>query len=160
MRQQHADRAVGAVALVGDRVANGRGGTSQRGEDLGELLHQLGIPRRVQVELLGGDVGVQRVRPNAEWQVALELRRGSRQDQAASLLGTAAQLGKQARLADAGLALHRHAGQRPRRHRLERRFELPELRFAPDRPPGADLDGHGANERTPVQGRRFRDRPR
>ena len=82
---------------------------SQRREDLAELGDELGVPAVLEVELLRGDVGVERVDPDAERQVALELGRRAGEHEVAALLGAAAQLGEQPRLADARLALDRDA---------------------------------------------------
>ena len=67
-----------------------------------------GVP--VLVRIARGDVGVQRVHPHAERHVLLELRGGARQHQVAALLRPSPQLGEQAGLADARLALHGQAG--------------------------------------------------
>ena len=66
---------VDAVALVGNGPALALGGTAQGRKDVGELPRVLLAPRFAELELLGGNVGVQRVGPDAERQVPLELRR-------------------------------------------------------------------------------------
>ena len=100
---------MGAVALVGDRTDGRSGWASERREDLRELGDRLGVPCGLQAQLLRGDVCVESVDPDAERQIALELRRRTRQHEPATFLGAIAQLGEQARLADAGLALDGHA---------------------------------------------------
>src|SRR6266511_3048941 len=121
--EQLAHCTVGAVALVCDGCPGSVGRAAQRGEDVGELVG----PTVVQAELLRGDVRVERVDPEAERQVALELGRRPRQDEVTAILGTTAQVREQTRLADAGLALHGGADRLPARQRVERVVELPEL---------------------------------
>ena len=147
-----------SVALVGDRSAGAVAARPHGRDDLGELVHELGAPRLVEVELLRGDVRIERVDPDAERQVALELRRRAGEHEEAALLGAAAQLGEQVRLADARLALDRDAGRRPGRQRVERRVELLELGLAPDRC-GAEFDWHRDGHPTRF-GARFRESPR
>ena len=50
--EQAARRAVSAIALVGDRVADAGAGPAQRRKQLGELGDQLGVPRLAQTEIL------------------------------------------------------------------------------------------------------------
>ena len=61
------------------------------------------------VEIMRLDVGVERVDPHAERQVALELGGRAREHQVAALLGLPPQLGQQPGLADARLAFDRDA---------------------------------------------------
>src|SRR6185369_7320063 len=97
------------------------------GDDLRELVDGVRIPFVFEVELLRRDVRIERVDPDAEGQIALELGRRSSQHDAAALLGEAAQLGEQARLADARLALDGDAHRSVSRQRIERSLELLEL---------------------------------
>ncbi len=135
--------AVDAVALVGDRLPHRRARAALRRQQRGQLVEQLGVPRLGEPEVVRRDVGVQRVGPDAERQVALELGRRAREHQAAALLGAPAQLAEQARLPDPRLALDGDAAGAPVAERLQRRVDLRELRLAPDRPSGAGLEGHG-----------------
>ena len=89
-----AHRAVRAVALVGDGATVARR-SAQRGQDAGQLGQQLGVPAVV-ARVLRGDVGVERVDPDAERQVALELRRRAGQHEVAALLRALAQLARAA----------------------------------------------------------------
>ena len=68
---------------------------------LGQLVDLLGAPEAVQVELLRGDVCIQRVDPDAERQLSLELRRRAGEHEEAVRLGAAAQRAEQVCLADA-----------------------------------------------------------
>jgi hypothetical protein len=124
-RQQSADRAVRAVALVGHRAARARAHRRERGEDLGQLLLQLG--RELGAESLRGGVRVERVGPDREREVALELRGGAGEHEAAAPLRPPAQLGQQPRLADPRLALDRHAAGHAGRQRVERVVDRREL---------------------------------
>jgi hypothetical protein len=103
--EQGAGGAVGPVALV-DR---GRlVGHRQRGQHAAELGAQ---PRRHQLlGILGDDVGVERIGPQRERHVALELRGGAAQDQHPPLVRAPPQLRQQVGLADPRLTLHREAG--------------------------------------------------
>ena len=140
--EQAADGPVRPVALVGERGRARVAGAAQGREDAGELREELCVPVAVQPEVLRGDVRVERIRPDAERQLALELRRRAREDQAAPVLGTAPQLGEQARLADPGLALDGEAGGASPVQRVERQLELCELVVAPHGRPGGGVDGH------------------
>ena len=140
--EQPAHRAVGSVALVGNRCRGAVAARSDGRDHAGELLHELRAPAIAEVELLRGDVGVERVDPDAERQVALELRRRAGEHQAPRLLGVATKHGEQMRLADARLALHRDAGGRAGGQAVERRAQLLELELAPDGPSGARVDTH------------------
>ena len=116
--QQRADRAVGAVALVGDAPRRRRSRAAATGSTWPSSSSQLGVPGLVAAQVLRGHVGVERVDPHAERHVALELGRGAGQHEVAALLGARAQLGQQPGLADARLALQRDARRRrPRRAR-------------------------------------------
>ena len=77
---------VGAVPLVGNGPALALGGTAQGRKDVGELPRVLRAPRFPELELLGGNVGVQRVGPDAERQVPLELRRRTAENEVPALL--------------------------------------------------------------------------
>ena len=150
--EQVAHRAVRAVAVVGEHAA-GRVRPAHGRQDLGEVVGG------GQLELLRGDVRVQRVGPHAERLAALELGGRAREHEVAASLAAIAQLVQQARLADAGLALDRDRAGRAGVQRVERGVELLELRLAPHDRTG--LSGHLAREITSVQGvGGFRVRPR
>ena len=130
--QQHPDRTVSAVALVGDRTDGRSGCTLEGREDLRELGDRLGVPCDLQAQFLRGDMCVEGVDPDAERQIALEFRRRTREDEPAAFLGAIAQLGQQTRLADAGLALDRHADRALVGNGVQCPLEQLELRLAPD----------------------------
>ena len=138
-REQRADRPMAAVALVGHGLPARAAGGTQRGEDLAELEDDV---QRLQVEPVRRDVRIERVRPDAEGKIALELRRHAGEHQAPTLLRAAAELGEQARLADPGLALDRHARRRPAGQRAQHRVELSELGVASDDRPGKGVGAH------------------
>ena len=108
------DGPVGAVALVGDGSRLAVAARAATRDDPAQLVHELGAPVLVEVELLGRDVGVERVDPDAERHVALELRRRAREHEEALLLRRLRTLSEQVCLADARLALHRDARRRRR----------------------------------------------
>ncbi len=147
--EQRADRAVHAVALVGEAVARRPLRRRRARQDAAELARQLGAPRRVGAQLLRGDVGVERVDPDAERQVALELGRRAAEHEVPALLGAFAQLAEQARLADPGLALDRDAGPFSPRQRVQGHLDLVELAMAPHQRAGAAVRGHEGHEHTP-----------
>ena len=122
--EQRSRGPVGAVPLVGNRAALGTGTAVQGGNDVGEFPRVLRGPRSPEVEFLRGDVGVQGVGPDAERQVALELRRGATEDEVPALLGPAMQLGEKMCLADPGLAVERDTTGLPCLERVECRVEL------------------------------------
>ena len=95
LAEQPADRAVHAMALVA-----ARGVAAHRRQHAGEVAI---------LELLRGDVGVQRVDPDAVGPVALELGARAGEDHVAARLSPRAELGEHARLADPRLPLDRHA---------------------------------------------------
>ncbi len=101
-----------AVALVGEHRVRAAPGPAHRRQHARQLVEQVGVPAALDARILGRDVGVERVDPDAEGHVALELRRRSGQHEAASLLGAPVELGEQVRLADPRLALDRQAGER------------------------------------------------
>jgi hypothetical protein len=130
---------VGPVALVGERRRGRPAVASQRRQDPDELAEQLGVAIGVQAEVLRGDVRVERIRPDAERQLALELRGGAGEDEVLALVGERPQLREQARLADARLAVD---GQPPGTARLEvveRAGQLRELRVAPEKRSSAEV---------------------
>ena len=90
-------------------------------------LQQLGVPV---LEL--GDVGVERVHPDAERHVLLELRRGPQQRQVAVLLRPRLKLGEQAGFPYPRLALHGHAGANSLAESGQRAVEPLQLRLTPD----------------------------
>ena len=65
---------------------------AQRRQDLRRARRQVVATARAEVELLRGDVGVERVGPHAERHVALELRGRPGEHEAPALLGAVAQL--------------------------------------------------------------------
>ncbi len=117
-----------AVALVGERGVGRVSVAAQRRQHAGELVEQRGVP--FALRLLGGHVGVERVDPDAERHVALELGGEPAEHEVAARFGACAQLGQQARLADPRLAFEREARQRAVRERVERAVEPRELRLA------------------------------
>src|SRR5215217_1162476 len=91
-----------ALLLRRDAVAGAAGG--QRREDMRELRARF-VVQGVQPRWLEAlDVLVEGVDEDGERQVALELRRPSRQDEQPAAVRPRAQLGEQARLADAWFA--------------------------------------------------------
>ena len=115
---------VGAVPLVGNGAALALGGPVQGRKDVAELPRVLRAPRFPELELLRGDVGVQRVGPDPVRQVPLELRRRATENERPALLPPAFQLGEEMCLADPGLAVERDAGRFPYIQGVERRVEL------------------------------------
>jgi hypothetical protein len=113
---------VGAVPLVGNGAALALGGTAQGRKDVGELPRVLRAPCP-ELEFLRGNVGVQRVGPDAERQVPLELRRRATENEVPALLRPAIQLSEEMCLADPGLAVERDAAGLPCLESVERRVE-------------------------------------
>ncbi len=140
--QQHADRPMAAVALIGHRLPTPGAGRTQRGKDLAELEDDVQRPQGLQVERLRRDVRIERVRPDAEREIALELRRHAVEHQAPLLLRAVAELREQARLADAGLTLDRHARRPPAHEHAQHRVELGKLGVASDDRPGKGVGTH------------------
>ena len=103
--QQHAHRAVGAVALVLQARRDPPDGRDHRGQ-LGQLVADEALQAIDPEER--GVVG-QRVLPDAERQLALELGRAAGEHQRARLRGAGHQLVEQARLADPALAARRRS---------------------------------------------------
>ena len=114
---------VRAVPLVGNRARPGSRRAAQGRKDVGELPRVLRAPRFSELELLRGDVGVQRVGPDGERQVPLELGRGATEHEVPALLGQAMQFGEEMGLADPGLAVERDAAGLPCLESVERRVE-------------------------------------
>ena len=129
--KEAADRAMGAVALIGDGPT-GAVRACQRWQHLSELRGQLVVPGLLAGEVLRDDVCVQSVDPNAEGHLALELGGGAGEHHVSPLLGSSPQLPKQSRLADARLSLDRNVGRPALGERVERRLEMLELSFAPN----------------------------
>ena len=139
--EQPPDGAMRAVAFVRNGLVGAVAAGSRGRNDLRELVHQLDAPRPAEVELLRGDVRIQRVHPDAERQVAFELSCGAGEHQEAAILGVAPQRGEQVCLADARLALHHDTGRCFGRKDVEGLIELRELELAPDRWE-REFDGH------------------
>ena len=155
--EQAPHRPVHAEPLVGERAGRRRARAAQRRQDGGQLVDQARLAALAQLVLLGGDVGVQRVDPDAEGQLALELGGGAGQHQEAALLGAPAQLAQQLRLADPRLALDGQEAGRALAERVQRGVEASQLGLAPDGRPGAGVRGHPdadptADLRVAVQG--------
>jgi hypothetical protein len=88
----------------------------------------------VPIEVLRDDVGIERIHPDAERHLALELRRRAGQHHMAACLGPRAQLAQQACLADAGLSLERHVDGTALAEHVQGRLEVSELAVATDDP--------------------------
>ena len=140
--EQRTDRAVRAVPLVRRRFPRASVRPSQRRDDLADLEREVRLPSVLEVELLGGHVGIECVHPGTERQLALELGRRAGEDERTCLLGTGSELGEQPCLADPGVALDRHARLRAGCQRLERRVEPIQLGLAPDRRRAGEFDAH------------------
>ena len=146
--EQPADRAVAAVTLISHRVPAPEAGRTQRGKDLAELEDDVRRPDGLQIERLRRDMRIERVRPDAEREIALELRRHAVEHQAPVLLRALAQLGEQARLADARLTLDRHTRRRPAHQHAQHRIERCKLGVASDDRPGEGVGAHPGSSLT------------
>ena len=147
-RQELPHGAMGAMALVAERRCGRPVPGLKRRQDPGGVEHEVRFAAGVRRELLRGDVGVQRLDPDAVGQVAFELGGGTREDEMAAVLRPPAQLGKQPGLADARLALDREAGERSGFEGREGGVELLELGPPPD--DRIDAGGNGRDgEHTP-----------
>ena len=149
-RKQRADRPMTAIALSGHRPPAPDAGRTQRGKDLAELEDDVQWPQGLQIERLRRDVQIECVRPDAEWEIALELRRHAVEHQAPMLLRALAELGEQAGLADARLTLDRHGPRPPAREHAQHRIELCELGVASDDRPGKGVGAHPGASLTPI----------
>jgi hypothetical protein len=76
------------------------------------------------------DVVVERVDEHPEREVAIEVRARASQDDVAARLGASSELGKQPRLADAGLPDDLHRARPSRARGVKPAVELRQLRFA------------------------------
>src|SRR5215207_3785554 len=123
-------------------------GRTQRGKDLAELEDDVRWPDGLQIKRLRRDVRIERVRPDTEWEIALELRGHAVEYQAPMFLRAVTELGEQAGLADPGLTLDRHAGRRPAREHAQHRIELCELGVASDERPGKGIGAHPGSSLT------------
>ncbi len=104
MLEQLAHRTVAAVALVLERhLALGRE-RRQRREDVREFRPHVVVEIGEAAPLEPAHVLVERVHEDGERQVALELRRGAREDELPSRVRASGELGQQTRLSDARLA--------------------------------------------------------
>ena len=121
-----------AEALVRERRIGFPARPPQARQHARELVKQLGSPAVLVTWLLGGHVGIERIRPDAERHVALELGGRAGQHQVAAPLPALAQLGEQPRLADSGLALGAEVRRAAVRQRVECPLELIELCLAPN----------------------------
>jgi len=109
-------------------------------------------------QLLGGDVSVERVHPDAVGEITLELRRGARQDDQAPRLRTAGELAEQPCLADAGLALDGETRGRPGLEGFDGGVDLTELMPPSDERTGAGCRVRVASIRPPDGAREDRGR--
>ncbi len=105
--EQRADGAVRAVALVLQRRRRRRVARADRGEHAGELRHAVAEHPLQPVLAEPGGVVVERVDPDAEREVALELGPAAGEDDAAALGAARGELLEHPRLADPGLAAKR-----------------------------------------------------
>ena len=139
-----------AVTLIGHRLPAADAGRTQRWKDLAELEDDVQWPQGLQIERLRRDVCIERVRPDTEWKIALELRRHAVEHQAPMLLRAVSELEEQAGLADTRLTLDRHAARRPAREHAQHRIELCELGVASDDRPGKGVGAHPGASLTPI----------
>jgi hypothetical protein len=102
--EECADRAVAAIPLVLARDLASALERGQGGKDVGEFRLHIGVERGELAMAETLDVFVERIHEDGKRQLTLELGRRSGKDEVAAQLGASAQLGKQARLADARLA--------------------------------------------------------
>jgi hypothetical protein len=137
--EQRAHRAVRAVALVLQRGRRRRARGRDGREHARELGHAVAEHALHPVGSEPVDVVVERVDPDAERQVALELSAAAGEHDAALLLGAAGELLEQAGLADPGLAAQRDEAGAPA-DSLECRHDRGELAAAADELPAR---GHG-----------------
>ena len=126
--EQDADGAVRAVALVLQAGRDAADGRQDRGE-LGQLVADQPL-QPVDAEELG--VLGQRVLPDAEGQLALELGRAAGQHQRSGPVGAGRQLVEQARLADPALAREGQHGAAPAPEFFERGVDGRDLGPAPE----------------------------
>jgi hypothetical protein len=154
-RQQRAHGAVRPEALVGD---GGRRAGAERREDRAQVVERDRVPAGRGGELSRGDVRVERVDPDAEREVALELRSRPAEDDVAAPVGPRPQLGQQARLADPRLALDRDPRTLARVDDVEEPVELGELALASNQCRVAERRAHRVGQPY-VDPHRFRDDP-
>src|SRR5215211_6605541 len=131
-------------------------GRTQRGKDLAELEDDVRWPDGLQIKRLRRDVRIERVRPDTEWEIVLELCGHAVEYQAPMFLRAVTELGEQARLADTRLTLNCHADRRPAREDAQHRVELCEFGVASDQRPGEGVGAHPGASLTPI-GSGFRD---
>ncbi len=129
--EQRADGAVRAVALV-RRPGAAAARVVERRQHLGQLGRQRVVPAGPARQVRGHDVGVERVGPDAERDVALELGGCPREHELSPPAGALAQLGQEPRLPDARLAADRQAGATALPERGQCRIDLLQLGAAPD----------------------------
>ena len=128
--QQLAQRAVGPIALVAKHRSARGGRQVERGQHLGELGADVVAQGVEAAGLEPLDVLVERVHEDPEGQVALELRRPSRQHELAGRVGARRELGEEARLADPGLPHELDDGRRAALQAVQGAVEDAELRGA------------------------------
>jgi hypothetical protein len=103
--EQALHRAMSAVALVGQLGRGVRLGGPRRGQDRAELDQEAGFGGLPQIRHLRRHVCVEGVDPDAERNVALELRSRAGEHEMPAGLGALPQLVEEPRLADPRLAL-------------------------------------------------------
>jgi hypothetical protein len=121
------------MAFVDEPAGDRRTVALERRQHAGQIVQKLGIELLARIEVLGGDIGVEGVDPDAERQVALELRGRPREHHVAAFLGLPPQLGQQPGFADSRFALDRQARRRSLAQIIEHLPEPFELRPSPDR---------------------------
>ena len=130
--QQRAHRAVGMEALV---LQAARSGSRRRGrrQHAGELGHAL-ADQRVQLALAQrGDVVVERVDPDRERQLALQLGSAAHEHGVPALGGALGELPEQPRLADPRLAADHQPAGAAGAEAVQRRVHRRQLLAAPDK---------------------------
>ena len=133
--EKRADGAMRSEALVRQPCGSILG--PGRRQHVGELADSVGEHPPQPIGPEPGDVVVERIDPDAERQVALELRAATVQDEVPALFGARHQLFEQPGLADPRLALERHEPARALRESLHRLRERGRLLPAAHQGPGA-----------------------
>ena len=105
--QQSPHGLVHSISLVAEDVAGATPAVRQRRERAGEGVEQLGVPILEPSRVPGGEVWVQRVRPDRQRQIPLVLCGSAAEDDMTAAVGELAQLAEESGLADPRLALDR-----------------------------------------------------